>query len=114
MDMPGPEIPTQPSIVRTDGTRLRVLKRRYNGNLDIPRPHIIKGVAWSLNGIGMPADNASRRAEFKKWYIAGIQRMMEMGVNTVYCFLDFGAAAEAFEVLDNLYEEHFEPGTLNL
>src|SRR5437867_9736370 len=53
-------------------------------------------------GTLMPVTN--RQQEFQKWYVADIQLHRAMNANTVYCFLDFGTDATAFQVLDNLYK----------
>ena len=103
-DMPSPSPPSAPAEVRCYGRLLRVRDREPDGSLSEPRHHVIKGAAWSPASIVTPGDPTSRRAEFGKWYVADIQLMKEMGVNTVSTYLDFGLDTNATNVLDNLYK----------
>ncbi|MFH2028763.1 MAG: glycoside hydrolase family 2 TIM barrel-domain containing protein, partial [Nanoarchaeota archaeon] len=96
-------VPFQPSIVDVEGSRLVVRKRLMDGSLDMPQFYIIKGTGWTPSSIGTPTDYWNRRNEFKKWYVADVQLMKEMGVNTVYVFLDFFANPDAISILDYLY-----------
>jgi hypothetical protein len=101
-------VPTQPSIVTTNGYQLMVRRRLPAGMLDTPRPYIIKGAAWAPTSIGTLSDVTSRRNEFGSWYRADIQLLKEMNANTVYVFLDFGTTPELIEtamaVLDYCYQ----------
>nr|WP_320012383.1 hypothetical protein [uncultured Desulfobulbus sp.] len=56
---PSREVPELPAIVSSEGYRLMVQRRFYDGTLDIPRPYTIKGAAWSPASIGTLSDVTS-------------------------------------------------------
>ncbi|MBF0226322.1 MAG: hypothetical protein HQK76_12780 [Desulfobacterales bacterium] len=105
---PATAIPTQPALVTTNGYELMLKRRLPNGALDIARPYIIKGAAWSPSSIGTISAYYSRRAAFGDWYRLDIQLLKEMNANTVYVFLDFGTdvtmIATAKAILDYCYQ----------
>jgi hypothetical protein len=104
MDMPAPAPPSLPSEVRFYGRQMRVRDRLPNGTLSTPYHYAIKGSGWSPASIGTGTSVSNRLQEFGKWYIADIQLHRAMNANTVYCFLDMGVDATAFQILDNLYK----------
>jgi hypothetical protein len=97
-------VPSQPASVFLVGRTLYVQRRMPDGSLDVARPFIVKGVAWSPASVGTLDDPSSRQAEFFKSYTLDIPMLKEMNANTVYTFIDFGTDAPAFSVLDELYK----------
>jgi hypothetical protein len=98
---PSESVPTQPSLVWTDGGQLMVQRRRPDNSLDQARPYTIKGVNWSPASICTERDQ--RAEEFAKWYDVDIPPMAAMGVNTVRTFDDFGTGTTATHILDEFY-----------
>jgi hypothetical protein len=101
-------VPAQPSQVSVSGTRLMVRRRLSDGTLDLARPYVIKGAAWSPAGIGCTSDPDQRRDQFAIWRRTDIRLLKEMNANTVYVFLDPGTGparlAEGLRLLDALYQ----------
>lgn len=107
--LPAYAVPSQPSIVTTDGYQLVVQKRLPDGNLAEPEPYVIEGVVWSPSGIfpDIFPTYDERRDQFYKWHRLDIQLIREMNANTVYVYFDFGTdpsrVARAMEILDYCY-----------
>jgi hypothetical protein len=104
-DMPSGTVPTQPSLISTNGYQLLVQKRLTDGTLAPAQPYSIKGVAWSPASIGDSGDKAIRRTRFKDWYITDIKMLRDAFSNSVYTFLDFGTTTDAKTILDYLYKQ---------
>jgi hypothetical protein len=100
---PTPVVPTGPSVVTTDGRRLMVQRRLPSGELALPSPYMIRGVAWSPASLGTTSDRWDRQAEFGPSYRLDLQMIREMNANTVYVLLDFGLGEDALDLLDYLY-----------
>ncbi len=96
-------VPAQPSQVTINNAQMILKKRMPDGTLASPRPFPVKGFAWSPASRGTPDSAAPRRLEFLKWYVADLQIMKAMHVNTVYTYYDFGDAAASKEILDYCY-----------
>lgn len=100
-------VPTQPSLVSGSGSRLMVRRRLPNGSLDLARPYVIRGAAWSPAGVGSTSDPDQRRDLFATWYRTDVRLLKEMNANTVYVFLDPGTSGSRLQaglrVLDALY-----------
>jgi len=97
-------VPNQPSSVFIVDKTLYVQRRMPDGSLDLARPFIVKGAAWSPASVGTLNDPYSRQQEFSKWHTLDIPMLKHMNANTVYMFIDFGTDATAFSVLDEMYK----------
>ncbi|MCX6880889.1 MAG: hypothetical protein NTW21_44880 [Verrucomicrobia bacterium] len=100
-------VPALPSEVSVAGSRLMVRRRLPNGTLDLARPHVIKGAAWSPADSGCTSDPDQRRNQFATWYRTDVRLLKDMHANTAYVFLDPGTAGTQLQaslrVLDALY-----------
>jgi len=100
-------VPTDPSIVtvKPNDYRLYVQDRLPDGTLGPETAYVARGVNWSPASPSTdPWAPDAFFNEFVNWYQTDIPLMAQMGINTVRVYHDFGTGPEAFDILDELYD----------
>jgi hypothetical protein len=96
-------VPRAPSIVTIPpgDSRVFVSSRLSDGRLADPTALVARGINWSPDSVGAPADQV--QVEFVRWYQIDIPLMAAMGVNVVRVYHDFGTGQQALDILDEFY-----------
>lgn len=92
-------VPSQPSIVTTNGRQIVIQRRLENGLLRAPQVFPIAGVCWNPTPIG-----SSNNPDWQQYHVGDLELMKKMNVNTVRTYTALPRNSTGLAVLNKCYE----------